>query len=334
MSKIYFWFKNARCISLPQSMLPAILSIGMSVHYDSFSWWLALVALFGTVCAHLGMNLADDYFDYFEGSAEKRIRLASDGIRARVAKYPYLTSGTTSIEDLRQAIAVFGILALIAGSVVVSYHGLFPIAIIIVAGGVLGISYSGGPLRLGYRGYGELVVGIMFGPLLMLGMQYACCGVWDGATLLVSIAVGLLVTNILYTHSVLDRSADTRMGKLTLAGLLAKRSFIAIVSAIFCFGPFLLVLIGTTTGLLPGSALLTLFLLPMAIYLCNSLWRYVYDLPVEPKSALWMGPMGDFSSYCEAGIGWFMMRWLLARNLISFFALILLISSLIDLFIE
>ena len=59
MNKISFWLHNARHISLPQSILPAVLATGMAVQYDTFSWWLALIALFGVACAHLGMNLAD-----------------------------------------------------------------------------------------------------------------------------------------------------------------------------------------------------------------------------------------------------------------------------------
>ncbi|CDA22799.1 putative uncharacterized protein [Bacteroides sp. CAG:144] len=67
MSKIGFWIKNARHISLPQSLLPGFLAIGMSLDYGSFSWGLSLVALCGVACAHLGMNLLDDYYDYRRG---------------------------------------------------------------------------------------------------------------------------------------------------------------------------------------------------------------------------------------------------------------------------
>ena len=57
----------------------------------------------------------------------------------------------------------------------------------------------------------------------MIGVQYAACGVLDARILLTSTAMGLLVTNILYSHSVLDRQADARMDKTTLALLLDKR---------------------------------------------------------------------------------------------------------------
>ena len=159
----------------------------------------------------------------------------------------------------------------------------------------------------------------------MAGVQYAACGVLDGPVLLVGVAVGLLVTNILYTHSVLDRHADSRMGKRTLAHLLGTPRAMIAASGLFCFAPFVLVAAGAGCGMLPAAALATFVLLPMAAFLWRSLRSYVLDRPVALRTAPWMGPMGDFKRYCDMGIGWFMLRWLLARNLVSFFALILLV---------
>lgn len=328
MNKIGFWIKNAREIALPQSLLPCMLAIGMSVRYETFSWWLAAISLVGVACAHLGMNLADDYYDYKVGSGEKRKTMASNGMRARIHKYPYLTSGEATVSELVMAIVCFLSVAIVAGVVVILFRGLVPLYILI-AGGFLGISYSGWPLHLSYHGYGELVIGLMFGPLLMIGVQYASCGVFDESILLVSIAVGLLVTNIVYSHSVLDRAADAQMDKLTLARLLKSDAGILSASAVFNFMPFVLIAAGVVSGILHPAYLSVFVLLPMAVYLWTSLRMFVHDKPVEIKIKPWMGPMGDFKAYKEHGIDWFMLRWLLARNLITFFALILLIANII-----
>lgn len=328
MKRIWFWIKNAREIALPQSLLPCILAIGMSLRYETFSWWLALLSLAGVACAHLGMNLADDYFDYKVGSGEKRRTMASNGMRARIHKYPYLTSGEATVKDLAWAIAGFLSVAVAIGIVVILFRGLVPLYILL-AGGFLGISYSGWPLHLSYHGYGELVIGLMFGPLLMTGVQYASCGVFDEAIALVSVAVGLLVTNIVYSHSVLDRAADAQMDKLTLARLMKGNAGMLAASAVFNFVPFILVAVGVCLGMLHPAYLSVLVLLPMAAYLWNSLRMFVYGKPVEIRIRPWMGPMGDFKAYREYGIDWFMLRWLLARNLITFFAFILLVVNII-----
>lgn len=328
MNTVATWLHNARSIALPQSMLPGIVAIGMALQYEGFSVGFALVALFGVMAAHLGMNLADDYFDYQIGSGEKRVRMASEGMRARIAKYPYLSSGEASLKELKMAIVSFLGVSMVAGAVIVYGRGTFPLYIALV-GAFLGISYSGWPFRLAYHGLGELVVGLMFGPLLMIGVQYAACGVLDTRILLTSTAMGLLVTNILYSHSVLDRQADARMDKTTLALLLDKRETILFASAVFNFLPFVLILMETVLGMLHPAYLAVFLVFPIAVYLWRSLKDFVDGKHTDIVLKPWMGPMGNFPAYRKAGIDWFMLRWLLARNLMSFFGLILLVVNVV-----
>ena len=72
MSKFAFWFKNARNIALPQSILPTLTAIILCIGQEGFLWWLALHVLLGVCAAHLGMNLADAYYDFKHDS---RIRV-------------------------------------------------------------------------------------------------------------------------------------------------------------------------------------------------------------------------------------------------------------------
>ena len=87
------WFRNARPISLPQSLLPALTAVALSYGQNEFSWIACVASLVGVVFLHLGLNLLDDWFDYRNGSAEARQKVASEGFRGRMIKYPYLTSG-------------------------------------------------------------------------------------------------------------------------------------------------------------------------------------------------------------------------------------------------
>ena len=328
MNKIGFWINNARHIALPQSILPALLAFAMAGTHPDFSWWLGLVALFGIICAHLGMNLADDYFDYKVKSGENRNEMAAEGMRARIAKYPYLTSGQATVKQLAGAIVVFLLIASICGAVILYFRGINILYLALIAG-FLGISYSGWPFRLCYHGYGELVIGLMFGPLLMIGMQYAAAGVFDATIVLVSVPVGLLVTNIVYSHSIMDAIPDEKVGKMTFARLLAKPKWMIFFSGIFNLVPFVIIAVGVALGLLHWAYLSIFILLPMAIYLVNSLNQFVHHKTVDIQLKPWMGPMGEFDKYREVGIDWFMLRWLIARNLVTFFCLILAVVNLI-----
>jgi 1,4-dihydroxy-2-naphthoate octaprenyltransferase len=54
----------------------------------------------------------------------------------------------------------------------------------------------------------------------MEGVYWAAAGVPDWRVLSISLPLGLLVANILYTHSMIDLEGDAASDKLTLAGLL------------------------------------------------------------------------------------------------------------------
>ena len=328
MNTLKFWIKNARDIALPQSILPALLAVSMAAVHPELSWWPALVALFGVVCAHLGFNLADDYFDYRHNDVEARKKVTAEGFRTHMEKCHYIESGEATPKELLMAMCAFLAVAGMAGGVVWWFRG-WPVAVLTLAGLLLGISYSGKPLELGYHGLGELVIGVMFGPLLMIGMQFAACGVFDDKIVWVSAAVGLLVTNIVYSHAVLDLKADAQAGKMTFARLLRTRGAMLSFSGLFNLMPFAILIVGVAVGQLHWAYLSVLPLLPMGIYLIYSLAAHLNDktIPFEPR--WWMGPMGNFELYRRHNMDWFLIRWLVARNLVTFFCLVLAVVNVV-----
>ena len=327
-NKISFWLNNARPISLPQSMLPALTAVALSFGGVQFNWIAAVASIIGVMFLHLGFNLLDDWFDYKVGSAEARSKVANEGFRGRMIKYPYLTSGEASHSDLLKAVAVVLAVAALMGAAVVAVRG-WDILWWVAAGLVIGVSYSGGPLKLGFRGLGELVIFLMFGPLLVTGVYYAITGAMDWKMGCISIAIGLLVTNIVYSHSVLDSVPDAKMGKKTMAHLMGSPKGQIAFSAFLNTAPYLIVAVCVALGHMHPAYLAVFLVLPVSLWLVKSLNDFVNhrETPVEPKK--WMGPMGDFDRFRKAGLDWFMIRWLTARNIVTFFCTILIIVNLI-----
>lgn len=326
--RIAFWIRNSRTISLPQSLLPTLTALAVAAGTGNFSYWAALLAVFGVICAHLGMNLADDWFDYQVRADQTRIKLASDGMRARIGKYPYLLDGSATPRQLLTASGVFLFIALCCGVAIAILRGM-PVVWLALIGFVIGISYSGRPLRLGFNGLGEWVIFLMFGPLLMTGVYYAATGHFSSRIIWISTAVGLLVTNIVYTHSILDAGPDARMGKRTMAHQMGSSTGMLALSVVFNILPYLLVTAGVLLGALHPACLAVYAVLPLSVWLCLSIRNYVFDRTGFAEPRPWMGPMGDYSRYVEAGVDWFMIRWLTARNIVTFFCLLLIVASLV-----
>lgn len=347
--RIGFWIKNARNIALPQSLLPCLTAIVLCIGEEGFVWWLAIPVILGVCAAHLGMNLADDYFDYKHDS-RTRADISSTSIRARMEKCHYLEvkgerlevrgerqEEKATLSELGWAIVGFLAFAAAMGGIVLvgqwllhGWQATMGMVIYATLGLIIGINYSGKPLELGYHGLGELVIGMMFGPLLMLGVQAALTGnpfTWE--MLCMSVGIGCMVTNIVYVHSVMEVNADAELGKMTFARLLKSKAAMVIFIGLFAMMPFVMLGLGIAMGWWSAWYLLTLATLPMSVYLIHSTRLFAYGLPREDTPHWWMGPMGNWEGYKKVGIDWFLYRWLLARNICTFFCLILMIVCLV-----
>ncbi|MDR0971446.1 MAG: prenyltransferase [Bacteroidales bacterium] len=327
LKTIGFWFDNARYTALAQSFFPALLSIAMAYNNPNFSFSLSIIALIGVVFAHLGLNMADDYFDYKNGDVNRREK-AVEGMRIRIAKCDYLINKQATTKQLLIAIIIFLSLALISALIII-YHRGYSILWLILTTAILGLGYSFPKIRLSYRGFGELVIGIIFGPLLMVGMFFASCGEYSLPLFLVSLAIGLLVINIVYSHSVMDMPCDTSIGKKTLAHLLKSNKNRLIATRAFSFIPFFIIILGIILGYFSWKYIFVLISLPIAIKLYLSLRDFALDIPFNEKPKWYLLTMERWEEIQKAGISWFMFRWYLSRNLVTLFCLILIIINII-----
>jgi 1,4-dihydroxy-2-naphthoate octaprenyltransferase len=88
-------------------------------------------------------------------------------------------------------------------------------------------------------------------------------------------------------------------------------------------------IIGVVTGYLSLFYLLPLLTIPMAVSLFHLMVEFVRDPKRTFSPRFWMGPMINWEKIQAANVDWFMIRWLLAHNLLTFFCFILMIVSLI-----
>lgn len=343
MNKIHKWIKNGRDLALVQSLMPAVVAVIFAAGKPGFRLLPAILAVVGVACAHLASNIMDDYFDYKVDMTGDRDKVIRKGFRAMTVKYPYLTDGSETLATTWKAIVNFALCACACGVVIFGIRtvhsgfltpdGSWWIIAIVLLTAVLAYFYSAPPLKIAYHGLGELEIGLIFGPLLMIGVYYASCGEVDPGVVFISIPVGILVLNILYTHSFIDMAGDEECGKMTLARLIGNRK--ACLAAAFTINalPFVIVVTAVCTGALHPLYLLTLLAGARSLWLCRSLLKfYRGDAEVPQTPPKWLGPLiKEWPEAYKAGIGWFLLRWLTARNVLSAFCLLVIIAKLLTL---
>lgn len=329
MKRITQWFGNARCGALTQSMMPAFLAAVMAYDKPEFSMVLSMLAVIGVAMAHMGFNLLDDYFDYCSHQTGYRDMLNRAGFRAYTEKCPYIQNGSASMDDLKKAVLCFGMTAVLCGGIIFVKRGEM-ILILAAVGGVLGYFYSGWPIRLSYHGLGEPVIGVVFGPLNMMGVHAASCGELDDSVLVIGCVLGILVTNILFAHSILDYTADQSVGKKTMAAWFPTSKTQWKTFAFFNFLPYLIVGGAVLSHMLGCWYLLALFVMPWSVALCCSMAQYIKHPQETPRWKNWYGPVANWDRIQEAGVDWFLGRWLLARNIVAYFSVACIIANLIS----
>jgi 1,4-dihydroxy-2-naphthoate octaprenyltransferase len=120
-----------------------------------------------------------------------------------------------------------------------------------VAGAACAWFYQAPPLKLSYRGWGELAVAACYGPLIAAGAYLVQRGEVGADVLLPSVPLGLAVGAFLWINEFPDYAADAAAGKRTLVVRLgrsrASRAFAALVALTFA-----LVLLLPAFGLPPA----------------------------------------------------------------------------------
>lgn len=247
------WLRAIRPWSFAASVVPVAVGAGCAILAGQFSLPAFLLCMVGGVALQAGTNLVNDYYDWRQG-ADHTGSLGP----SRVIQQGWLSPRAV----LTGGIGFFAFAAL-CGFVLTALAG-WPILLLGLVGVPLAYGYTAPPLKLAYRGLGELNVFFLMGPVMVLGgvLVHGAAGV--GTALAASVPVGFLVASILHANNIRDLDDDRRLGKRTVATLVglgwAKREFGGLV-----FGAYAVLVGAVALRRLPWTALLALLSLPLAL---------------------------------------------------------------------
>lgn len=258
---------------LPQGVLPVVLgSVVAWLQTGRFDWFFFLLAIIGSAFVQIGLTMLNDTLDYLYGTdrsvtGEKNPFSGGSGV---------LADGLLQANEMLAAILFFYATATVIGAYL-TFHvgwGVFWMALL---GLFLSVYYSVKPLRLAYRGVGELAMLIGYGPTITLGAYYVQTGQFNLVAGLVGLVPGLLMWSMILVNEIPDYAEDLRAHKLNLTVRLGPRRvhwlYITSLS-----GTYVFIVGGAIMGMFPVWSLLALLSLPMAV---NS-FRVVHNHYLTP----------------------------------------------------
>ncbi len=309
-----------RGYSLLTSMAPwfvAAAYASVSPHFYSdtptklFTTLLTFVAV---ICIHLGSNLLDDYIDV-KKQLNKGISLNEVNFKKARNKARLIKDGTFSLKQVKIILAVlFGIGILSGVYFTILYGWIIPV--IATVTGILCLLYPYSSKICA----GELIVGTIFGPLLMMGTYIALTGITTGSNaqklFVLSFAIGLMIMVLLDAHNLMDYDYDKSNSKHTLCTAIGtKKRALALIAAEIIIAYLIIIYLAAIKQFSYWILLSIALTAPLSVKLLISLNDYnnVKDLKFIPK--WYLGPMENWDIIQKECYEYFMYRFYIARNI-------------------
>lgn len=210
MERVLAWVALTRPKFLPLSIMPVVVSAVMARQVGYFGWSSFLWCLVGVVTLHAAGNAANDCYDYVQGADTVDTSGRYSGGSGVLAR------GMVSLAEAKALYRVLSVMSLLIAAWLSWGRGVEPF-ILAVLGLAAALFYTLPPLKLAYRGMGEITVGLSFGPGTMVGTYLVMTGQYSAKVLLAGAVVGLLIGTVLFLNELRDAESDRAVGKNTLA---------------------------------------------------------------------------------------------------------------------
>lgn len=237
---------------------------GAAIH-----WGDALVALGGALCAHMSVNAFNEYFDFRSGLDAQTQRTPFSGGSGSLVERP-----AAAVSVLNSALLTLAVTVLAGGYVILRHGwGILPIGLL---GVVIILTYTHWINRLPWVCL--VAPGVAFGPLMVMGTQYALAGEFTSLAALISLVPFFLVNNLLLLNQYPDRDADAAVGRRHIPIALGLSASNALYGG-FLLAAALTVGLGVAGDRLPVLALLALVPMLAAVFTLWGAIRYANDIP-------------------------------------------------------
>jgi 1,4-dihydroxy-2-naphthoate octaprenyltransferase len=223
-------------------LLGAAWAYGMEGAFDAAVFWSGLG---GVVLAVVGVESFNEYFDSQMGT--DRVFDPDD--------LPPMSAWV-----LWLGVAAFA--GALAVGVYLTWRAGWPILAFAVLGGLAAIFYVAPPIRWAYRGLGETVIALSYGPWMVLGSLYLHTREVSWGAFWASLVPGFLIMALAVVNAIPDYHQDRLVGKRNLVVRLGRRRGVWLYLGLAAAG-LMVVVAGVAAGVFPVACLVALLSLPL-----------------------------------------------------------------------
>jgi 1,4-dihydroxy-2-naphthoate octaprenyltransferase len=225
-------------------LLGAAWAWSFSTRFDAGLFWMGLG---GVALSVIGVEAFNEYFDAREGT--DRIFNPAD------------------IPPIAKAVFWIGCVAFAAALAVGAYlawRAGWPILVFAALGGAAAIFYEAPPIRWVYRGLGETMIGLAYGPWMVLGSVYLHLQQFPPALAALSLVPAGLIMALAVVNAIPDFHQDRLVGKRNLVQRVGRERAVALYVGLAGTG-LAVVPVGVALGHLPPACLLALAAIPWVV---------------------------------------------------------------------
>ncbi|MBI3551728.1 MAG: prenyltransferase [Elusimicrobia bacterium] len=238
--------------------LGAAWAKGVEHQFKAGIFWLGLLGIFLSV---VGVEAFNEYFDAKMGT--DRVFNPSDD--------EYIPEWMFNV-----GVGAFSAAATIG--LYLAKDGGWPIVLYTLLGGAAAVWYVGPPIRWVYRGLGELVIGLSYGPWMTLGSLHLHTHRFSFGALFASLVPGLLIMALAVVNNIPDFHQDRLVGKRNLVVRLGRQRGVYVYLALAAAG-LLVALLGSMFGAFPSlTAVAAICGAPLWISSAQAAWT-TWDTP-------------------------------------------------------
>lgn len=249
---------------LPASLLPFAAGLMLAVRDagQEISAGRILAGFLAVAFGHAGANALNNYYDHKSGADSELVSTTPFYGGSDLIKTGQVPPGKV----LRWGIALMAA----SLSALVALSALTGDPVFLLAGAlflVLAAQYTAPPLKLAYRGLGEITVFLLFGLLLVPAGFYVLSNTVTFSAILLSLPMAFLIFAVIFVNEVPDRPTDIASGKFNLTSRVKEELFSVVYLAALIAAT--LSLIGCVlTGILPQITLWGAFITIAAGLFC------------------------------------------------------------------